>query len=598
MNKTISINLGGFFFHIDEDAYQKLSRYFDAVKRSLSPDGRDEIMKDIESRIAELFQERLKNDKQVVGLSEIEEVISIMGQPEDYKIDDEKSTYQSSSSSTNFYYPSKRLYRDKENGMLGGIASGIGHYLNIDALWIRILFIISPWITFGTSLVIYIILWILIPEAKTTTQKLEMKGEPINISNIEKKVKEGIDEISEKIGSIDHQKIANNAKNGAEQIGSILREILSSFFNIFGKIIGAFLVLISSFSLLGICIIGIVMMFSSSMPENYILNHIQQTPFGLETPLWSQGILFILVVGIPIFFILILGLKLLINNLKSIGNIAKYTLLATWVIALGITISLGINEATQLAFEGKSVQKEVIAIAPTDTLKIKFKNNDFYSKSIYRDHDFKITQDEGDNEIIYSNNVSIEIKYTDEANPYILIEKLANGKSTSQAKKRAEKIKYNYKIEGNTIILDNYLLTAVENKFRGQEVEIYLYLPKGTIFQTDESYSNYDRSDYDFFDENEYDTKNPVYQVDSDKIKCLNCLESESNNDLSIEIETDDTSASIYYDENGVLVKKVVNKEENGVVKSTEERITATKKVKLDSIKKEVINEMNNSKKK
>ena len=132
MNKTISINLGGFFFHIDEDAYQKLSRYFDAVKRSLSADGRDEIMKDIESRIAELFQERLKNDKQVVGLTEIEEVISIMGQPEDYKIDDEKSTYQSSSSSTNFYYPSKRLYRDKENGMLGGIASGIGHYLNID----------------------------------------------------------------------------------------------------------------------------------------------------------------------------------------------------------------------------------------------------------------------------------------------------------------------------------------------------------------------------------------------------------------------------------------------------------------------------------
>ena len=69
MNKTISINLGGFFFHIDEDAYQKLSRYFDAVKRSLSPDGRDEIVKDIESRIAELFQERLQNEKQVVGIT-------------------------------------------------------------------------------------------------------------------------------------------------------------------------------------------------------------------------------------------------------------------------------------------------------------------------------------------------------------------------------------------------------------------------------------------------------------------------------------------------------------------------------------------------
>ncbi|MBE9576324.1 PspC domain-containing protein [Flavobacterium proteolyticum] len=597
MNKTISINLGGFFFHIDEDAYQKLSRYFDAVKRSLSPDGRDEIMKDIESRIAELFQERIQNEKQVIGLVEIDTVIGIMGQPEDYKIDDEKSTYQSSSSSsTNFYYPSKRLYRDKENGMLGGVMAGLGHYLGIDTLWLRIIMVIL-FFGFGTGLFVYIVLWILVPEAVTTTQKLEMKGEPITISNIEKKVKEGFDDITSKFSNIDHEKIANTAKSGATRIGSTIEEVITTIFKVFAKIIGAFIVFFSGMGLLAIIITSIIMIFSSTMPDNYILNNIQ-TPIGLETPLWAQGMLLLLGFGIPLFFLLILGLKLIVNNLRSIGNYVKYSLLAVWLIAVGIIISLGINEASQLAFEGKSVQKEVIAIAPTDTLKIKFKNNDFYSKSNYRNHDFKITQDEGDNEIIYSNNVSIEIKYTDEATPYMLIEKLANGKSTSQAKKRAEKIKYNYKIEGNTIVLDNYLLTAVENKFRGQEVEIYLYLPKGTIFQTDESYSNYDRSDYNFFDENEYDTKNPVYRVDSDKIRCLNCLESDSNNDLSIEIETDDTSASIYYDENGVLVKKVVNKEENGVVKSTEERITATKKVKLDSIKKEVLNEINNSKKK
>ena len=586
MNKTISINLGGFFFHIDEDAYQKLSRYFDAVKRSLSADGRDEIMKDIESRIAELFQERLKNDKQVVGLTEIEEVISIMGQPEEYKIDDEKSTNQSSSSSTNFYYPSKRLYRDKENGMLGGVMAGLGHYLGIDTLWLRIIMVIL-FFGFGTGLFVYIVLWILVPEAVTTTQKLEMKGEPITISNIEKKVKEGFDDIASKFSNIDHEKIANTAKSGATKIGSTIEEVITTIFKVFAKIIGAFIVFFSGIGLLGIIITSIIMIFSSTMPDNYILNNIQ-TPIGLETPLWAQGMLLLLGFGIPLFFLLILGLKLIVNNLRSIGNYVKYSMLAVWLIAVGIIISLGINEASQLAFDGKSVQKEVIAIAPTDTLKIKFKNNDFYSKNNYRDHDFKITQDEGDNEIIYSNNVSIEVKYTDEATPYMLIEKLANGKSTSQAKKRAEKIKYNYKIEGNTIVLDNYLLTAVENKFRGQEVEIYLYLPKGTIFQTDESYSNYDRSDYDFFDENEYDTKNPVYRVDSDKIRCLNCLESESNNDLSIEIETDDTSASIYYDENGVLVKKVVN---------TDEKTSSVIKKQDSVIKKLIQDEINNSKK-
>lgn len=590
MNKTISINLGGFFFHIDEDAYQKLSRYFDAVKRSLSPDGRDEIMKDIESRIAELFQERIKNEKQVIGLSEIEEIISIMGQPEDYKIDDEKTSYQSSSSSsTNFYYPSKRLYRDKDNGMLGGVMAGLGHYLGIDVLWLRIIMVIL-FFGFGTGLFVYIVLWILVPEAITTTQKLEMKGEPITISNIEKKVKEGIDDISSKINNLDHEKIANTAKNGATRIGSTIEDVITTIFKVFAKLIGSFIIFFSGIALIAIIITSIILIFSSTMPENYILNNIE-TPIGLETPLWAQGLLFLLGFGIPLFFLLILGLKLMVNNLRSIGNYVKYSLLAVWIITVGIIISLAINEASQLAFEGKSVQKEMITVAPTDTLKIKFKNNDFYSKSKYRNHDFKITQDEGDNEIIYSNNVSIEIKYTDEVNPYLLIEKLAHGKSTSQAKKRAEKIKYNYTINGNTIVLDNYLLTAVENKFRGQEVELYLYLPKGTLFTTDESYSNYDRSDYDFFDENEYDTKNPIYRVDSDKIKCLNCLNEDIDDSLSIKVEAGDTSASIYYDENGVLVKKVVNTEGNGIISKKEEYV-----IKADETDKKVYKEIKDRK--
>jgi phage shock protein PspC (stress-responsive transcriptional regulator) len=539
MNKTISINLGGFFFHIDEDAYQKLSRYFDAVKRSLSADGRDEIMKDIESRIAELFQERIQNEKQVIGLVEIDAVIGIMGQPEDYKIDEDATKSSNFSSTNKTYTRAKRLYRDKDNSLLGGVAAGFGHYLNIDPLWVRILFIISPFISFGTSIIIYLILWILIPEAITTSQKLEMKGEPINISNIERKVKEGIDEISDKIGNIDHQKIADNAKYGAEKVGSTISDIFGTIFKIFAKFIGAIIVITASFALLGFIIAGIVMMFSSSMPDNYILNNIQ-TPIGLETPLWVQGILLILVFGIPFFFLLLLGLKLLVNNLKSIGNVATYTLIATWVIASGIAISLGINEATQMAFEGKVVQKEEIILTPTDTLYIKFKNNDFYSKNAHHDTDFRLTQDENNKDIIYSNNISIEIMETDEAVPFIQIEKLANGKSASEAKKRAEKIKYGYKIEG----------------------ELYLYLPKGTLFKTDKNFKHFDYTNNNFFDLN-YDFSDGVYRVDTDNITCLNCPTSVNNYDDN-EIVNDSTS-TIIYDANGVLIKKEIKEIQNEV---------------------------------
>lgn len=552
MNKTISINLGGFFFHIDEDAYQKLSRYFDAVKRSLAPDGRDEIMSDIETRIAELFQERLQNEKQVVGLLEIDQVIAIMGQPEDYKIDAESTSTGSSFSGTNEYNrKTKRLYRDGDNSLLGGVAAGFGHYLNIDPLWIRILFIISPWITFGTSLLIYFIFWVLIPEAITTSQKLEMKGEPINISSIEKKVKAGIDEISEKISNLDHQKIADNAKYGAEKVGNSVSNVILTLVRLVGKFFGGILFLFASLSLLGIFISGVVMIFSAAMPDNYILNYIN-SPIGLETPLWLQGILFILAFGIPFFFLLILSLKVLITNLKSIGKLAKYTLLALWFLAVISFIALGINEVTKSAYDGKVVHKEALILTPNDTLYIKFKNNDFYTKNSVRNRSFKLTQDENSKEVMYSNNVSIEIMETDEALAYLQIEKLANGKSIIEAKKRAEKIKYGYKIEGNTLILDDYILSSVDNKLRGQEVIIYLYLPKGTVFKTDNNFKKFNQSDTDYFD---FRTSlNNIYRVEK-KTKIYN-YSSDSGTNNFIE---NDSNATIVFDENGILVKRNIN---------------------------------------
>jgi phage shock protein PspC (stress-responsive transcriptional regulator) len=542
------------FFHIDEDAYQKLSRYFDAVKRSLSPDGREEIMKDIESRIAELFQERIQNEKQVVSLIEIDAVIGIMGQPEDYKIDEEAAQ------SIDYSIPSKakKLYRDKENSIIGGVASGFGHYLNIDPVWIRLLFVIIVVAGFGSPILIYLILLVIIPVAKTTSQKLEMKGEPITISNIERKVKEGIDDIAEKFNKIDSQKFTENTRQGIHKTSTSIGKLFTTLFGLFTKIIGGIIVLFSSIALIGFCVASVFMIFSANMPDNFILNHIK-TPIGLETPIWIQGILMLLVFGIPFFFILLLGLKLLVNHMKSIGAIAKYTLLATWIIALGIAISLGINEASQLAFEGKSVQKQELIINPTDTLLIKFKNNDFYSKNVFHETDFRITQDEKNKEIIYSNNVSIEIMETESPITYLQVEKLAKGKSADDARKRAEKIKYGFKIDGNVLQLNNYLIAAVEDQFRGQEIALYLYLPKGTHFKTDKNFYSYDISNDDFFNLH-FSSSDYIYRVDLEKVKCLNCPISENQHqDVETNEVENDSTATIIYNENGVLVKKKIN---------------------------------------
>ncbi|WGH76923.1 PspC domain-containing protein [Tenacibaculum tangerinum] len=187
MNKTININLGGFFFHIDETAYQKLKRYLDAIARSLSddPQGKNEIIADIEARISELLSERITDARQVVNESDIEEIIAIMGQPEDYA--EAEETYNENTSYNYSRNTAKKMFRDGDDKFLGGVCSGLGHYFNIDVVWIRLTFLILTLAGFGFGIIGYIILWIILPEAKTTSEKLQMEGEAVNIDNIEKK---------------------------------------------------------------------------------------------------------------------------------------------------------------------------------------------------------------------------------------------------------------------------------------------------------------------------------------------------------------------------------------------------------------------------
>ena len=172
MNKTININLGGIFFHIDELAYQKLKLYLDAIRRSLSddPQGRDEILNDIELRIGELLSERITNDRMVINDGDIDEITKIMGRPEDYSVDEElfvdEPKYSKSTSS-------KKLFRDADDKFLGGVCSGLAHYFGMDVIWMRLLWLVL-FFFFGTGFLIYILLWILIPQAVTIAVNLQI----------------------------------------------------------------------------------------------------------------------------------------------------------------------------------------------------------------------------------------------------------------------------------------------------------------------------------------------------------------------------------------------------------------------------------------
>lgn len=196
MNKVISIHIASTPFFIDEDAYTLLQDYLQKLERWFAgKEGGKEIVSDIESRLSELFSERIAHKNSVLSIAMVREVIQIMGQPEDFT--NETSDSSKEEKTYNQQKIKKQWFRDIDNRALGGVCAGIAAYLNLDTVWVRIVFALLPFLSFGAIVPIYIVLWIAVPPARTTTQKMQMRGENITIGNIEKTIKEEFEKVKE-----------------------------------------------------------------------------------------------------------------------------------------------------------------------------------------------------------------------------------------------------------------------------------------------------------------------------------------------------------------------------------------------------------------
>jgi len=349
MKKTININLAGFVFYIDEDAYEALQKYLNNIRTYLgNTEGKDEIIDDIESRIAELFSEK---QKQVITLTEVNEVIEVMGQPEDYMSEEEpeeKKSYQQSS---------KRLYRDPDSTVLGGVCSGVGHYLNIDAVWIRLIFLAMVWS--GVSILFYFILWAIIPKAETTAQKLEMKGKAATFSNIEDYVRKGYENVKDDFKNVDLKGAGEKAKQGASGFFAFLGELISKLFsalskllsfiaNILGKLLGVIILITTVALIIALTVSFIIGSFIDINIGNDLLvlpgfEFIGPDWGGPFHPIWYH-ISMILTFGIPAFSLLLFALQLLFKNMGRLSGSIKIGLLAVWMISLVSFIVLSLTQ--------------------------------------------------------------------------------------------------------------------------------------------------------------------------------------------------------------------------------------------------------------
>ena len=575
MNKTVNINLAGIFFHIDEDAYLKLSRYLEAIKRSFTDSqGRSEIISDIEARIAELFAERIQNEKQVVGIPLVDEVITIMGQPEDYLVDDEIFEDEPHYKQKRTTGTTKKLFRDTDNSYIGGVAAGLSHYLGIETIWVRLLWALLTLFSGGTFIIIYLVFWALVPEAKTTAEKLTMSGDAVNISNIEKKIKDGIDAVSERVKKVDLKKHGENLKEGFENVADNISEsvkgvdfekqgnrlksksrnffetigdIILFFLKVFAKFFGVLLIIIGISTLLGL-FVGLFTVGITDIVHFPGMDFIEGAN-AANVPIWLMSLLLFFAVGIPFFFLFYLGLKILVNNLKSIGNVAKFVLLGLWIVSIIGLVVIGVKQASEHAFEATTKQKETLLIKANDTLGIKMNTRDYHSDRA----NFSFVRQDGNSRLLNINDVRLIVRSTKDSVARVEIIKSAYGSRYEIAESRAQNINYNYAFVGNTLQLDSYLTTNIHNKYSEQEVQVIVYLPEGAILYADDNTYRYHRNSSYYNDILKNGMEEEYLRIIEDDVVCESC---ETNKSSSNKSKTKSDTHSVKFNKNeGLTIK-------------------------------------------
>lgn len=356
MKKTLTVNLGGTVFHIDEDAYQLLDKYLSNLRIHFrKEEGSDEIMNDFEIRISELLNDRVRLGYEVITIEHVEDVISRMGKPEEIFGENYKEEVKEEfKAKVETGYTKKRLFRDPDDRILGGVAGGLAAYLGWDPTAIRIglLLLMFLW---GIVVPIYFILWLIIPVARTASEKLQMRGESVTVENIGKTVTDGFEKVS---GNVNDYMESERPRTALQKIADAFVSVVGAIIKVLAILIGIILIpplLFSLFILIIVlfaCIVGLLGggigllgggfgMLHELMPY-YDWNTFYTFPEGA---LIIAAIGMILSIGIPVIALIYVVCGQLFKW-KPMPSGAKWTLLILWIVS--VVVSFGI--ATHYGF--------------------------------------------------------------------------------------------------------------------------------------------------------------------------------------------------------------------------------------------------------
>ncbi len=483
MKKTVNANIAGSVFHIEEDAYEQLQRYLGGIRANFSGSaGADEIMADIEARIAELFSERLQG-RSVVTLMDVQHVESVMGRPEDFAGEEgEKQSATPPPPPQATYTGRKRLFRDPEDKWIGGVLSGLANYVVIDPLWLRVAFIAMVWFGYGTPVLVYLLMWILVPKAGTAAEKLEMRGEPVTVDNIKRVFEEGAERV--KAGG---ERMANEAREMGRQWEPKARSAASNAGTVISKLLGVFMLIIA-FGLLLSLITGLIggtfslWHVASWNTDNMGILDLGGLLFMSKAhALWMAIGIFVLLV-VPVIGLFLAGFRLLIGSRTPAW--LGWTLSILWFSALVPVIAMGLELAHDFQ-KGNTIRTEMPLQQPADQLlyldALPMGDSTGKWSVNFDDGEFEVDMDgvQLENGFVHGGWAQLDITQSADSLYHLLLMREARASNAKTALDRAKNIRTSISQEGDVLFVSPVISYPTDDKLRAQDAKFLLQVPLG-----------------------------------------------------------------------------------------------------------------------
>lgn len=473
MNKTIIININGIVFHIEEEAYDVLRSYMIDVKKYFgnSPDSL-EIVGDIENRIAEMFNERIiAGKKEVITLIDVQEVTEQMGRVSDFGSETgEEIPFEAPIEEETQSIP-RKLMRDPDDRVIGGVASGLGHFFGMQARWVRLIFIVL-FFTGGSGLLFYLILWAVVPVAKNRADRMAMRGEAPNLKNFQRTFQEEMEGVR-----ANFSEAGGKAKNFFQSVA----ETIGRMIIFFAKAIGILIIL-------GICV-GLIALLVSVFATFGILglnDEMGMFPINIVDPEIRSTVLIASFTAVVIPLVALIGLIIrMLFNRTLIGRYTGFTLLAVWIFAVGVCIMYGVETGVDFNEESTIVEERPLEIHPVYTLNLNDLNVIRLEDSTYTDDRMgkirRTAVTRNSSLFESSRRVYVRVQKVDSLQaPTVVLEYSAHGATYDIAAERAGQIKYNMTQVGDQLTFDSHFQIERKELMRDQEVVVRLLVPIGT----------------------------------------------------------------------------------------------------------------------